>query len=168
VHMVGARRAGQYERVYRQLKDLIEGKSPNLTAAMSTICAVLHHKMPHHLWTGFYFVASKDRLHVGPYQGPVACQVLEGRGVCLECAQTRRPIVVPDIEQFAGHIACDPRSRSEIALPVLARRSGQPEQVVAVLDIDASELRQFDEADIAPLERILSLLQPHVQQQPDA
>ncbi|MBS3784119.1 MAG: GAF domain-containing protein, partial [Anaerolineae bacterium] len=77
--MIDRRRAGRYERIYDQLKELIEGKSPNLTAAMATICAVLHHKMPHHFWTGFYLVASENELHVGPYQGPVACQVLTGR-----------------------------------------------------------------------------------------
>ena len=160
--MINTGRSGLYDRIYQQLRDLITGKSPDLTAAMATICAVLHHKMPHHLWTGFYFVASENRLQVGPYQGPVACQVLEGRGVCLECARTRRPIVVPDVEQFAGHIACDPRSKSEIVVPVLARSSSGPGRVAAVLDIDAAELRQFDEADVAQLERIVSLLQPYV------
>jgi GAF domain-containing protein len=124
---------------------------------MATICAVLHHKMPHHFWTGFYFVATDDELHIGPYQGPVACQVLKGRGVCLHCARTGQPVVVPDVEQFPGHIACDARSRSEIALPIL-----RGDRVVAVLDIDASDLAQFDEDDVAPLERILSLLQPYL------
>jgi len=160
--MIDPRRAGRYERIYHQLEELIEGKSPDLTAAMATVCAVLHHKMPHHFWTGFYFVAGQERLHVGPYQGPVACQVLEGRGVCLHCAQTKEPVVVPDVEQFPGHIACDSRSRSEIALPVIKRSSGGEGRVIAVLDVDAAELEQFDEDDVAPLERILSLLQPYL------
>ena len=155
-------RPGRYERIYAQLEGLIEGKSPNLTAAMATICAVLHHKMPHHFWTGFYLVASEDELHVGPYQGPVACQILKGRGVCLECARTGRPVVVPDVERFAGHIACDPRSKSEIALPVLAPSADGPDRVAAVFDVDAAELHQFDEEDVAPLQRILSLLQAYV------
>ncbi len=155
-------RTGRYERIYEQLKDLIAGESPSLTAAMATICAVLHHKMPHHFWTGFYFVASEDELHVGPYQGPVACQVLRDQGVCLACARTRRPVVVPDVGRFAGHIACDPRSKSEIALPVLAPSECGPDRAVAVLDIDAAELREFDEEDIPPLQRILSLLQPYL------
>jgi GAF domain-containing protein len=161
--MIDRRRRGRYERIYDQLRGLIEGKSPNLTAAMATICAVLHHKMPHHFWTGFYFVASEDRLHVGPYQGPVACQVLEDHGVCLHCARTGKPVVVADVEQFPGHIACDARSKSEIALPVTRRvSSGEAAQVIAVLDVDADELRQFDEGDVPPLERILSLLQPYL------
>ena len=155
--MIDERRAGRYARIYDQLKHLIEGKSPHLVAAMATTCAVLHHKMPHHFWTGFYCVATDEKLHVGPYQGPVACQVLEGRGVCLHCARTGQPVVVPDVEQFPGHIACDTRSRSEIALPL-----AKADQVVAVLGIDATELEQFDADDIAPLERILSLLHPYL------
>jgi GAF domain-containing protein len=150
-------RAGRYERIYDQLEDLIQDKSPDLVAAMATMCALLHHKMPHHLWTGFYFVAAEDELHVGPYQGPVACQVLEGRGVCLHCARTRQPVVVPDVEQFPGHIACDARSMSEIALPLI-----KGDEVVAVLDIDAAELAQFGQDDVAPLMRLLSLLQPYL------
>jgi GAF domain-containing protein len=154
--VIDKHRAGRYDRIYHQLKDLL-AKSPDLVAAMATVCAVLHHKLPHHFWTGFYFVAGEDELHIGTYQGPVACQVLEGRGVCLHCARTGQPVVVPDVEQFPGHIACDARSRSEIALPL---KKG--DRVVAVLDIDATELEQFDEDDIAPLERILSLLHPYL------
>jgi L-methionine (R)-S-oxide reductase len=153
--VIDPRRPGRYERIHAQLKDLIEKKSPNLLAAMSTMCAVLHHKMSHHFWTGFYFVANEDELHVGPYQGPAACQVLRGRGVCLHCAQIKEAVVVPDVEQFPGHIACDSRSRSEIALPVI-----KGDRVVAVLDVDSDKLGQFDEDDVAPLARILSLLQP--------
>lgn len=151
------RRAGRYQRIETQLRALIQGRSPNLIAAMATICAVLHAKMPHHSWTGFYFVADEHELHVGPYQGPVACQVLRDRGVCWHCVRTGRAVVVPDVAQFPGHIACDPRSQSEIALPVV--KGGR---VVAVLDIDANRLAQFGEEDIAPLERILELLQPYL------
>jgi len=155
--LIDPRRPGRYERIHAQLKELIEGKSPTLLAAMSTICAVLHHKMSHHSWTGFYFVAGDDELHVGPYQGPAACQVLRGRGVCLHCARTREPVVVPDVEQFPGHIACDPRSKSEIVLPVM-----KGEQVVAVLDVDSDRLAQFDAHDVEPLAQILGLLQPYL------
>lgn len=158
--MINVRRAGQYDRIYGQLAGLIEGRSPSLVAAMATICAVLHAKMPHYAWTGFYFTAPGDELHVGPYQGPVACQVLRGGGVCLHCLRTGRPVIVPDVEQFAGHIACDPRSRSEIALPVLAG-----DQVVAVLDIDSARLAQFDEDDVAPLAHIVGLLTPYLSPQ---
>ncbi len=139
------------------MQDLIAGKSPNLVAAMATMCALLHHKMGHHFWTGFYFVADENELHVGPYQGAVACQVLRDRGVCLHCARTRQPVIVPDVEQFPGHIACDARSRSEIALPVM-----KGTQVVAVLDIDSDKPAQFDEDDVAPLTKILSLLESYL------
>ena len=149
-------RAARYERIYEQLRGLIEGKSPDLTAAMATICAVLHAKMPHHFWTGFYFVAG-GRLQVGPYQGSVACQVLEGQGVCLESFRTREPVIVPDVEAFPGHITCDARSKSEIVLPVL--KDGE---IIAVLDVDSDKPDQFSEADVEPLQKILSLLQPYI------
>ncbi|MBC7316778.1 MAG: GAF domain-containing protein [Chloroflexi bacterium] len=155
--MIDPRRPGRYERIYAQLRDLIEGRSPNLIAAMATFCAVLHHKMPHHFWTGFYFVRDENSLTVGPYQGAVACQVLEGRGVCLLCARTAQPVVVPNVDEFPGHIACDSRSKSEICLPLV--KEGK---VVAVLDIDSDKLAQFDEDDIAPLERLLTLLEPYL------
>jgi GAF domain-containing protein len=154
--LIDPKRPGRYERIYAQLQDLIEGKSPSLVAAMATLCAVLHAKMSHHSWTGFYFT-SDGELHVGPYQGPVACQVLRGRGVCLHCVRTGQPVVVPDVAQFPGHIACDSRSKSEIVLPVM-----KGNRVVAVLDVDSHKLAQFDEDDVAPLLRILSLLQPYV------
>lgn len=171
--MIDPRRPGRYQRIYDQLQGLIEGSSPGLTAAMATICAVLHHKMPHHFWTGFYFLAGEDQLHVGPYQGPVACQVLEGGGVCLHCAGTGKPVIVPDVQQFPGHIACDPRARSEIAIPVTRWGTGakggegteggeeaRANSVVAVLDVDSAEAGQFDADDVAPLERIVGLLGP--------
>lgn len=152
----GERRAGRYARICAQLQDLIVGKSPNLVAAMATISAVLHAKMPHQSWTGFYLVAG-DELHVGPYQGPVACQVLRGEGVCITCWRTAQPVVVPDVHLFSGHVACDPRSRSEIVLPVVKQG-----RVVAVFDVDSHQPAQFSEADIAPLARILALLDPYV------
>lgn len=146
-------RAGRCARIHAQLADLL-ARSPKPTAAMATLCAVLHAKMPHHSWTGFYLVAG-DELHVGPYQGPVACQVLRGEGVCITCLRKARPVVVPDVREFAGHVACDPRFRSEIALPVIAGG-----RVVAVFDADSHELAQFSEEDVEPLARILSLLEP--------
>jgi len=148
-------REAQYERITAQLEALIAGVSPSLVAAMATVCAVVHAKMPHHLWTGFYFVAGVDELHVGPYQGPIACQVLKGRGVCLHVARTGDPAVVGDVSAFPGHIACDPRAKSEVVIPL--KKGGR---VVAVLDIDARELDQFGPADVAHLERIVALLEP--------
>jgi len=148
-------RAARYERIRKQLQELIEGKSPTLPAAMATVCAVLHAKMRHHFWTGFYFATDKDELHVGPYQGPVACQILKGSGTCVHAVRTKEPVVVPNVEAFPGHIACDSRSKSEIVIPIL-----KEDAVIAVLDIDSSDLNQFSEADIAPLANILGLLNP--------
>lgn len=148
-------RAGRYARIFEQLRGEIEGKSPSAVAAMATICAVLHAKMPHHLWTGFYFVAGDRELHVGPYQGPLACQILRGRGVCLHAVAERAPVVVPDVARFPGHITCDARARSEIVVPVMTEG-----RVIAVLDIDSAKLAQWTETDVAPLERILTLLEP--------
>jgi L-methionine (R)-S-oxide reductase len=148
-------RAARYERIAVQLRELIEGRSPSLVAAMATMCAVLHAKMPHHSWTGFYVVAGDDDLHVGPYQGPVACQILKGSGVCLRAVRTRAAVVVSDVRAFPGHIPCDARSRSEIVVPLV--KDGH---VVAVLDVDSNELDQFDDTDVAPLERIVALLLP--------
>ncbi len=147
-------RQGRYDRIYAQLAELIVGRSPDRTAAMSTICAILHAKMPHHLWTGFYRVVKPAELHVGPYQGPVACQILLGRGACVEAVRLDQPVVISDVSTFAGHITCDPRARSEIVIPV---HSGGI--VSAVLDIDSSEIGQFCDEDIAPLQRIVSLVE---------
>ncbi len=152
--MIEERRQGAYERIYDQLGPLIRDKSPNLIAGMATLCAVLHAKLKHHFWTGFYFMAGDDELHVGPYQGSVACQVLKGKGVCLAAAQRKAAVVVPDVEAFPGHIACDSRSKSEIVIPLIKNGT-----VVAVLDIDSEKLAQFDDDDIEPLSRIVSLLE---------
>jgi L-methionine (R)-S-oxide reductase len=154
--MIDKHRPGRYARMYTQLQELVEGQSPGLIAAMATICAVLQNKMPHHSWTGFYHVAGEDELHVGPYQGAVACQVLRGGGVCLHSVRTGEPVIVPDVHAFAGHIACDARSQSEIVIPL--KKEGR---MVAVLDIDSHRLAQFDEDDVPPLQRILGLLQPY-------
>lgn len=153
--MIDSKRSGAYERLYAQLQPLIREKSPNLVAAMATIAALLHAKLRHHSWTGFYFVAAHDELHVGPYQGAVACQVLKGRGVCLAAATSKAAVVVPDVEAFPGHIACDSRSRSEIVIPLI-----KDKRVIAVLDIDSGSLASFDDDDVEPLGRIVALLEP--------
>lgn len=153
--MIDSRRPAAYGRIYEQLESLIREKSPNLTAGMATVAALLHGKLRHHFWTGFYFVAGPDELHVGPYQGSVACQVLKGRGVCLLAVKTGAAVVVPDVEAFPGHIACDSRSKSEIVIPL--KKNGR---VVAVLDIDSDKPARWDSDDVKPLTRIVSLLEP--------
>ena len=150
------KKAGRYGRIFHQLKELLQ-QSDDPLARMATICAVLHHKMDHYFWTGFYMLRN-DRLTVGPYQGPVACQELErGRGVCWAAVNRRRAVVVPDVHDFPGHIACDSRSRSEITLPVHDRDGN----VAAVFDVDSSISDAFTETDHRWLEKIVALVYLH-------
>jgi L-methionine (R)-S-oxide reductase len=122
-------------------------------ALMATIDSVLSHHFPHFYWTGFYRVCG-DRLIVGPYIGTVGClQIAIGKGVCGTSAARRETVIVPDVHQFPGHIACDPKSRSEIVVPVF----GPEHELIAVLDVDSDRLDAFDEVDRAGLERIVAL-----------
>ena len=147
------KKAGRYERIINQLGELTK-KCDDPIARMATICAVLHHKMDHFYWTGFYLLRD-DLLVVGPYQGPVACQVLEkGKGVCWAAANRAEAVIVPDVTTFPGHIACDPRSRSEIALPVFDPGSGTR----AVLDVDSTRPDAFSPTDARFLAKIASLV----------
>jgi GAF domain-containing protein len=121
---------------------------------MATIVAVLHHKMNYFFWTGFYML-TEGELIVGPYQGPVACILLKkDTGVCWAGINQKETIVVPDVEKFPGHIACDSRSQSEIVVP-LRDPSGK---ILGILDVDSSSLNSFDHVDAAWLEKILKLL----------
>jgi GAF domain-containing protein len=136
------RKAGRYERITKQLNELT-AKPGTPLSRMATIAAVLHHKFEHFFWTGFY-ILDDERLVVGPYQGPVACQELEKeKGVCWAAVLRDAPVIVPDVTQFPGHIACDARSRSEITLPVKDATGS----IRAVLDIDSNVKDQFDETD---------------------
>lgn len=143
------KKQGRYERMHTQLTGLLT-KTNDPVARMATISAILYHKMDYFFWCGFYRVQG-ELLIVGPYQGPAACQVLEGRGVCLLAAQSGETVIVPDVEKFPGHIACDSRSKSEIVIPV-RDSSGK---VVAVLDIDSAAIGSFDDTDKVFLEKIV-------------
>ena len=143
----------RYERIYNQLNELLV-KTDDKLARMASIVAVLHHKMEHFFWTGYYFLKD-DKLIVGPYQGPVACQELKkDTGVCWAGINKKEPVIVPDVEKFPGHIACDSRSKSEIVLPV----RNQDNQIIGVLDIDSKELDSFDETDRKELTKIIKLI----------
>ena len=122
-------------------------------ALMATINSILSHRFPYYFWTGFYRVCG-NRLAVGPYIGTVGCLQIEfGRGVCGIAAERRETIVVPDVQQFPGHIACDPNSKSEIVVPVFDR----DRELIAVLDVDSDQLNAFNEEDREGLERIVAL-----------
>lgn len=147
-------KASRYERILRQLEGLI-GKSADPIARMATVAAVLHHKQPRFSWTGFYLLREGD-LVVGPYQGPVACLVLQPRhtGVCWAGIDRGETVVVPDVNAFPGHIACDDRSRSEIVVPLRDAEG----RVVGVLDVDSTHPAAFDGDDAEWLERVAALV----------
>jgi GAF domain-containing protein len=146
-------KAGRYRRILEQAEDLL-AEVPGAIARMSTIAALLHHKMPGFSWTGFYLLEGED-LIVGPYQGLVACIVLERRrGVCWAGILRGEPVVVPDVHAFPGHIACDSRSRSEIVVPVRRADGG----IAGVLDVDSTRPAWFDETDAAGLTPLAALV----------
>jgi L-methionine (R)-S-oxide reductase len=130
-----------------------DGQSLDDIALMATINSVLSHRFPHFYWTGFYRVCG-TRLIVGPYIGTVGCLQIEiGRGVCGTAAAKRETVIVADVNQFPGHIACDPNSKSEIVVPVF----GPEGELIAVLDVDSDQLDSFDEDDQRGLEKIVAL-----------
>lgn len=144
------------EEKYRQLlpiaRSLMQGEE-DLIARMANLAALLHHEFGF-WWTGFYRTEGSRQLILGPFQGSLACTRIDyGRGVCGTSWAERRTIIVPDVEQFPGHIACSSESRSEIVVPVW-----QHDEIVAVLDIDSRELGTFDQTDQEYLEQIVKLL----------
>ena len=148
-----SRLAALYERITEQLAELFEGVEDPV-ARMATAAALLHHKMGHFFWTGFYRLEDGELL-VGPYQGFLACAELEqGKGVCWSGIDRNETIVVPDVHDFEGHITCDERSRSEIVVPVREPAGN----VVAVLDVDSDQLNAFGDVDRRGLEKIADLI----------
>ena len=129
-------------------------RTNDIDARMATISTVLHYKLGMVLWTGFYSLKHGE-LIVKTYQGPLACQVLKkNTGVCWTAINKQKTIIVPDVHQFEGHIACDPRSKSEIVVPVRDNYHG----IIGVLDIDSKVLNRFDQTDANELEKIIGLL----------
>ncbi len=149
-------KAGDYAESYDAIVAVWRdegGETLDDIALMATINSVLAHRFPYYYWTGFYRVCG-DHLIVGPYIGTVGCLQIEiGRGVCGTAAKNRETIIVPDVHQFPGHIACDPNSRSEIVVPVYDRDG----VLIAVFDVDSDQPNAFDEEDRAGLEKILGL-----------
>ena len=142
----------KYRLFTEQIRALIEGETDSV-AVMANVCAAIHEAMGF-WWTGFYRVIN-DELVLGPFQGPVACMHIGfGKGVCGTAWKEQRTIIVPDVEQFPGHIACSSLSRSEIVVPIFSKDGA----VVAVLDIDSKELSTFDETDQEYLEGICRIL----------
>ena len=146
------KKAEKYRLLERQVAALLEGET-DVIAKMANVAAVLHETFGF-WWTGFYRVTG-DELVLGPFQGPVACMHIPfGKGVCGTAWKRNETVVVPDVEQFPGHIACSSASRSEIVVPV----HGPDGAVTAVLDIDSDRLATFDEEDRVWLEKIVTWL----------
>lgn len=144
-------KAEQYESLLPQIKGLLTGET-DFIANLANVCAALKEQFGW-LWVGFYLV-KEDQLVLGPFQGPVACtRIQKGRGVCGTAWAKGETLVVPDVEKFPGHIACSSLSRSEIVLPL--RRGAE---IIGVLDVDSTDLDQFDETDKTYLAAILDLV----------
>ena len=151
--METSKKQSRYLRIFDQIEGLMN-KSDDPDARMSTILAVLHHKMEYYFWTGFYFLKDGD-LVVKNYQGPLACQVLEKhKGVCWAAVDQQKTIVVPDVHLFPGHIACDSRSNSEIVVPV----KNKDGMIIGVLDVDSADFNSFDATDAEWLEKTVNLI----------
>ena len=149
--LTGLPRTEAYVELRAQTEAVLEGIEDEV-AAMATISAMIHHGFGH-LWTGFYRVAEPGRLlRVGPYQGTLGCmEIAFGRGVCGTAAKEMRTVIVEDVNAFSDHITCDPRSKSEIVVPV-TNRDGE---LIAVLDIDSDQVAAFDETDREGLEKLV-------------
>ena len=142
----------KYEAFLPQLQGLID-ETQEAVSVLANVSAALHTEFGW-WWTGFYLVRG-DKLVLGPFQGPVACyQIPLGKGVCGTAWKNRQTVVVPDVEEFPGHIACSSLSRSEIVVPIFDEAGA----VSAVLDIDSKELACFDETDRLYLEKAMQLL----------
>ena len=162
----------KYVALLPQVKALCEGET-DMIAKMANVSALLHYEFGF-WWTGFYrienselkiensanttnnsqFSTPNSQLILGPFQGPIACvHIAYGRGVCGTAWKERRTVVVPDVEEFPGHIACSSESRSEIVVPVFAG-----DEIIAVLDIDSRELATFDDIDQRYLEEVVKYL----------
>ncbi len=142
----------KYRLLLEQIKSLVEGETDEISV-MANVSAAIQETMGF-FWTGFYIVKDGE-LRLGPFQGSVACMHIGfGRGVCGTAWKRAETVVVPDVEEFPGHIACSSLSRSEIVVPVFDKQNS----VKAVLDIDSKELATFDETDTLWLEKIVKLL----------
>lgn len=150
LHIAEGGKTEKYDLLYRQAREVVANEVDTI-ANMANLAAMIHQTFGF-WWTGFYRVVGEE-LVLGPFQGPMACtRIARGRGVCGTAWQRGVTIVVEDVEQFPGHIACSAMSRSEIVVPIFAGG-----KIVAVLDIDSEHLATFDATDKEWLERIVAL-----------
>ncbi|HZT03021.1 MAG TPA: GAF domain-containing protein [Steroidobacteraceae bacterium] len=140
-----------YELLARELQGLLEGETDCIANAANTT-ALIFDALPEVSWAGFYFLRGGE-LIVGPFQGKPACvRIALGRGVCGAAAARRTTIIVPDVNAFPGHIACDAASQSEVVVPLITA-----DDLVGVLDLDSARLARFDEADARGLEQLAEI-----------
>ncbi|MDO4756318.1 MAG: GAF domain-containing protein [Parabacteroides sp.] len=144
-------KAEQYETLLPQIQSLIEGET-DFIANMANVAAALKQTF-NFFWVGFYWV-KENSLVLGPFQGPIACtRIRYGKGVCGTAWKEAKTQVVPDVEQFPGHIACSSESKSEIVVPLIKEN-----EVIGVLDIDSKTLDSFDQTDALYLEKLSDML----------
>ncbi|WP_026898389.1 GAF domain-containing protein [Daejeonella oryzae] len=149
--IIAAGKTEQYNSLIPQIKALLEGET-DITANMANVAAALKEQF-NFFWVGFYII-KEDVLVLGPFQGPVACtRISKGKGVCGSAWEQGKTLIVADVDAFPGHIACSSLSKSEIVLPIFNNN-----EVVAILDVDSSELNDFDETDSIFLGQIVKLI----------
>ena len=151
LHIAQGSKEERYALLYKQIAAVTENESDTI-ANMANVAAMIHATFGF-WWTGFYRVVGQE-LVLGPFQGPLACsRIAYGRGVCGTAWKEQRTQLVPDVEQFPGHIACSSLSKSEIVVPIF-----QGNEVIGVLDIDSDQLATFDETDRIYLEKMMEIL----------
>jgi L-methionine (R)-S-oxide reductase len=151
LNIISGTKKEQYDALLPQIKSLVEGEA-NLIANMGNVCAALKEQFGW-LWIGFYLIDGDDELVLGPFQGPVACtRIRKGKGVCGSAWAQEKSLIVPNVEDFPGHIACSSLSRSEIVIPF--NKDGK---IIGVLDVDSEELSDFDETDELYFKEILKM-----------
>ncbi|HRG00296.1 MAG TPA: GAF domain-containing protein [Bacteroidia bacterium] len=152
IQAIGNTKEELYQSIIPQIKSLVDGES-DLTANMANVCAALKYGL-NFFWVGFYLIKN-NQLVLGPFQGPIACTRINlGKGVCGTSWQENRVIIVDDVDEFPGHIACSSLSKSEIVLPIYNFNK----EIVGVLDIDSDVLSSFDKTDELYLTQIINLL----------
>jgi len=152
IEITSGSKAEKYQRLYPQIKALLEGEN-DLIANMANVCSALKYGMDF-FWVGFYLVKNEE-LVLGPFQGPIACtRIAKGKGVCGKAWGLNEVIVVDDVNQFPGHISCSSLSKSEIVLPVYNFK----QEMIGVLDIDSDAYSSFDKIDETYLAQIIQLL----------
>ncbi len=152
LHITGTSKAERYEQLYPQIQSLISGE-PDLIANMANIASALKYSM-NFFWVGFYLIKG-DELVLGPFQGTIACtRIKKGKGVCGKAWELNDTIIVDDVDQFPGHIACSSLSKSEIVLPVY----NSQKEIIGVLDVDSDTYGSFDRTDEDWLRLIMKLL----------